>query len=79
MNGNTERVQCDLSWVYIPLEKEKKGNEKNKTFIKYLKKVNKKKSFHLWHVGSNDQGLLTKRFGSIWLLQGGVGYSMARR
>ena len=31
MNGNTERAQCALSRVCILIEKEKKGNEKNKT------------------------------------------------
>ena len=31
MNGNTEQAQCALSRVCIPQEKEKKGNEKDKT------------------------------------------------
>ena len=44
MNGNTERAQCGISRVRIPQEKEKRGNEKNKTKnIKYLKRVKKKK------------------------------------
>ena len=33
MNGNTERAQCALSRVCIPLEKEKKCNVKNKTIL----------------------------------------------
>ena len=39
MNGNTERAQCALSRVCIPWEKEKKCNVKNKTIVKYLKRV----------------------------------------
>ena len=42
MNGNTERAQCALSRVCIPREKEKKCNVKNKTIVKYLKRVMKK-------------------------------------
>ena len=47
MNGNTERAHCALSRVCIPREKEKKCNVKNKTIVKYLKRVIKKKSCHL--------------------------------
>ena len=43
MNGNTERAQCALSRVCIPWEKEKKCNVKNKTIVKYLKRVIEKK------------------------------------
>ena len=31
MSRNMERAQCALSRVRTPLEKERKGNEKNKT------------------------------------------------
>ena len=33
MNGNTERAQCALSLICIPLEMEKKGSEKSKTSL----------------------------------------------
>ena len=42
MNGNTKRAQCALSRVCSPWEKEKKCNVKNKTIVKYLKRVIKK-------------------------------------
>ena len=43
MNGNTKRAQCALPQVCTPYEKEKNKNK----FMKYLKRVIKKKSCHL--------------------------------
>ena len=45
MNENTEWAQCALSLVCIPQEMGKKGSEKNKKFIKYLKSVIKKSCY----------------------------------